>query len=163
MLKNFVSRGFDGRIEVLQEEHQQAVQEQDNRIQAIEYESVGLQSKILAKDQQIAALQWRNVGYLVNEDKNNGITIIAKSNEEADYPYISIYGHHGYRRYKTRVLLACNQGSTLFAERDTPNVILSCNFWREHRLIEVDPNRPRHFRLNATFREQLLAMAIHKT
>ena len=28
----------------------------------------------------------RYVRYLANDDKNNGITIIAKSNEEAEYP-----------------------------------------------------------------------------
>ena len=30
--------------------------------------------------------------YLADEDKNSGITIIAKSNEAAEYPYISICG-----------------------------------------------------------------------
>ena len=36
---------------------QQAVEDRDNRIQAIEYENVGLQGKIRAKDQQIEASQ----------------------------------------------------------------------------------------------------------
>ena len=66
----------------------QTIQEQDNRIQAIQYEKVGLQGKIRAKDQQIATLQRRYVGYLSDEDKNNGISIIAKNNEEAEYPYM---------------------------------------------------------------------------
>ena len=64
--------------------------------------------------------------------KNNGITIIAKSDEAAEYPYISICGQHGCRRHKSRVLLARNQRSTLFAEGDTPNAIATYNFWREH-------------------------------
>ena len=55
------------------------------------------------------------------------------------------------------VLLVRNQGSTLFTE-DTPNAIITYNFWREHRLIVVDPDRPRHFRLNMINREQLLAL-----
>ena len=49
--------------------------------------NVGLQGKIRAKDRQIATLQRRYVGYLSDEDKNDGISIIAKNNEEAEYPY----------------------------------------------------------------------------
>ena len=75
-----------------------------------------------------------------------------------EYLYISISGQHGYRSHKIRVLLARNQGSTLFADGDTPNAIATYNFWREHRLIIVDPNRPRHFKLDAINREQLLAL-----
>ena len=45
---------------------------------AIEYENVSLQDEIKAKDQEIAALQRRYVQYLENEDKNNGVIIIAK-------------------------------------------------------------------------------------
>ena len=100
----------------------------------------------------------RYVGYLTHEDKSNGISIIAKNNEEAEYPYISICGQHGYRRHKTRVLLARNQGSTLFVDSDTPNSIVTFNFWRKHRLIVVDPNKPRHFRLETINQEQLLAL-----
>ena len=43
-----------------------------------EYENVGLQDEIRAKDQQIATLQRRYAGYLSDEDKNNGISIIVK-------------------------------------------------------------------------------------
>ena len=91
----------------------QTIQEQDNRIQAIQYENVGLQGKIR---------------------------------------------QHGYRRHKARVFLARNQGSTLFADGDTPNAIVTYNLWREHRLIVVDPNRPRHFMLDMINQEQLLAL-----
>ena len=105
------------------------LQELDNRIQPIQYEKVGSQGEIRANDQQIATLQRRYVGYLSNEDKNNGISIITKGNEEAEYPYISICGQHDYRRHKVRVLLARNQGSTLFADGDTPNAIVTYNFW----------------------------------
>ena len=110
-------------------ELQQTIQEQGNRIQVIQYENVGLQGKIRAKDQQIAALQRRYVGYLSDEDKNNGTSIIAKNSEEEEYPYISICGQHGYRGHKAKVLLARNQGSTLFADGDTPNAIVTYNFW----------------------------------
>ena len=82
------------------------------------------------------------------EEKNNGISIIAKNSEEEEYPYISICGPHSYRRHKARVLLIRNQGSTLFVDGDTPNAIVTFNIWREHGLIIVDPDRPRHFRLD---------------
>ena len=55
------------------------------------------------------------------------------------------------------MLLARNQGSTLFADGDTPNAIVTYNFWREHRLIVVDPDKPRHFKLDLINEEQFLA------
>ena len=91
------------------------------------------------------------------EDKDNGISIIAKNNEE-EHPYISISGPSCYRRYKTRVLLIHNQGSTLPADGDTSSAIIMFNFWREHGLIIVDPDRPRHFRLDMINHDQLLAL-----
>ena len=156
---------YQERYGKIQEEHQQAIEEKDAAIVLLnddlknrEYENVGLQGEIRAKDQQIAALQRRYLGYLPNEDKSNGISIIAKNNDEAEYPYISICGQHGYRRHKVRVLLTRNKGSTLFADGDTPNAIVTYNFWQEHRLIVVDPNRPRHFRLDTISQEKLLAL-----
>ena len=56
------------------------------------------------------------------------------------------------------MVLTRNKSSTLFADGDTPNAIVIYSFWREHRLIMVDPNRPRHFRLDTTNQEQLLAL-----
>ena len=56
------------------------------------------------------------------------------------------------------MLLTRNKGSTQFADGDTPNAIATYNFWREDRLIVVDPNRPRHFRLDTIGQEQLLAL-----
>ena len=91
------------------------------------------------------------------EDKNNGISIIAKNNEE-EYPYISISGPSCYRRHKTKVLLICNQGSTLFADGDTSNAIIMFNFWQELGLIIVDPDRLRHFKLDMINQNQLLAL-----
>ena len=91
------------------------------------------------------------------EDKDNGISIIATNNEE-EYPYISISGRSCYRMHKVRVLLIRNQGSALFVDGDLPNAIITFNFWREHGLIIVDPDWPRHFRLYMINQEQLLAL-----
>ena len=56
------------------------------------------------------------------------------------------------------MLMTRNKGSTLFADGNTPNAIVTYNFWREDRLIVVDSNRPRHFRLDTINQEQLLAL-----
>ena len=72
------------------------------------------------------------------------------------YPYISIYGQHGYRRHKIWLLLARNEGSTLFTEGDTPNAIVLYKVRQKHRLIVVDQNNPKYFRLDAINWEQLL-------
>ena len=120
----------------MNETHQQTIEEMaatiallNDDLQNRKYENVGLQGEIRAKDQQIAALQRRYVGYLSDEDKINGISIIAKNNEEEEYQYISIYGKHCYRRHKARVLLARNKGRNLFADGDTPNAIVIYDFW----------------------------------
>ena len=84
------------------------------------------------------------VGCLSDEDKNNGISIIEKNNDEAEYPYISICGQYGYRRHKVMVLLTRNKVSALFADEDTLNAFVTYNFWRENEVIIVDPNRPRY-------------------
>ena len=70
-------------IEKIQGEHQQPITDCGNQIQAMQHENTALQVELRAKNQQKAALKKRYVGYLAIEDKNNGIAIIAKSNEEA--------------------------------------------------------------------------------
>ena len=39
---------------------------------------------------------------------------------------------------------------------ETLNAIVTFNLWREHRLIETDPKRPREFRLVNMDQDQLL-------
>ena len=56
------------------------------------------------------------------------------------------------------VMLTCSKGSTLFLDGDTLNAIVTYNFWRRHRMIVVDSNRPMHFRLDTVSQEQLLAL-----
>ena len=71
------------RYEKIQEEHQQPITDCGNQIQPMQHENTALQVELWAKNQQKAALKKRYVGYLAIEDKNNGIAIITKSNEEA--------------------------------------------------------------------------------
>ena len=82
------------------------------------------------KDQEIAASKRRYLSYLANEDKSNGIIIIAKNDEisPAEYPGIFICEQHVNRRHKNRVLFACNKGSTLFADGNASNAIVTYNF-----------------------------------
>ena len=56
------------------------------------------------------------------------------------------------------MLLIRNQGTTLFVDGNTSNAIIMFNFWREHGLIIVDPDRPTHFRLDMRNQDQLLAL-----
>ena len=96
ILKDIVPRGLDARIEEIQRKDQRAIEEKDATITLLnvdlknrEYENVGLQGEIRVKDQQIAALEKFYAAFLSDEDKNNGISIIAKNSDEAEYPYIS--------------------------------------------------------------------------
>ena len=91
----------------------------------------GYKNFLTQKELQIKMSSLLNVSNASNKsnEKYNGVSIIAKNNEEDEYPYISICGQHGYRRHKVRVLLTRNQGSTLFADGDTPNAIVTYYFW----------------------------------
>ena len=132
--------------------------ESENLVRELESNNTGLQGEIRAKDQQIALLEKRYVHYLVEEKKNYGMTIIAKNDESAEYPYISVRGQHGYRKQKKQVVLLKNPRSTEFADGDTPNAIVTYNLWREHRLIETNPQKPRDFKLVNMGENQLLQL-----
>ena len=90
ILKDIVPCGFDAMIEETQEKHRQAIEEEDavtallnDELKSHGYENNNLQVELREKDQQIAALKKRYgsyLSYLANKYKNNGITIIAKSN-----------------------------------------------------------------------------------
>ena len=56
------------------------------------------------------------------------------------------------------MLLIRNQGNALFVDGDTPNAIITFNFWQEHGPIIVDSDRPRHFRIDMINQEQLLGL-----
>ena len=93
-----------------------------------------------------------------DEKKNYGMTIVAKNDATAEFPFISICGQHGYRRQKKRMVMLKNFGSTEFTDKDTPNAIVTYNMWRELGLIETAPNRPRDFRLVNMDQDRLLQL-----
>ena len=82
--------------------------------------------------------------------EQTGITIIAKNYDRADYPFISICGETRYREHKARALIIKHPKSTLFTDYEASNSIVTYNYLRENGLILVDPENPRHFRLNIT-------------
>ena len=55
----------------MEEDYQVAIIDRDSKMQIIHYENVSIQGETRVKDQQMAALQRRYVGYLENDDKNN--------------------------------------------------------------------------------------------
>ena len=140
ILRDVVPRGVN---KLMEEEHQKAIDEKDMQIalldddlvesqdlaRQLEFSNTGMQGEIRAKDQQIAHLEQRYVHLLAEEKKNYGMTIIAKNDESAEYPYISICGQHGYRKQKKWVVLLKNPGSTEFTDGDTPNAIVTYNMW----------------------------------
>ena len=102
ILKDIVRRGFDTRIEEIQEKHRQANEEKDaaiallndnrknhdNQIQAIQYENVALQAqRDVYKDQLqkcediIAHLRTRYVDHAKDPGKDNIVMIIEKNTE----------------------------------------------------------------------------------
>ena len=56
VLEDIIPRGLKDKIRQLQEDHQLAITDRDNQIQAIQYKNVGLQGEIRAKDQTIRDL-----------------------------------------------------------------------------------------------------------
>ena len=134
---------IDKVIDSLRCAHHQAIQQQYNQTKAIHYKNVGLQGGIQTRDRKVV-LQKYHVSYPTNEDRSNGITIIAKNNEPAHYLYIFICRQHNYWKHTTRVLWACNQGSTLFSGGDTSSAIFTYQFFEN---ID-DCNWSGHFKLD---------------
>ena len=115
ILKDIAARGFDVRIEEIEEKHQRAIEEKDaaiallsddlqdrdNQIQAIQYENVTLQAqRDVYKDQLqkcqdiITHLRTRYVDHAKNPGKDNIVMVIEENtNPEEDefyeYPYYS--------------------------------------------------------------------------
>ena len=96
-------------VEKVIQEHQKAINERDMQIamlddnltesqelvRQLDYNNMGLQGEIRAKDQEIARLERRYIPLLEDEKKNYVMTIIAKNSESAEYPFISICEQHG--------------------------------------------------------------------
>ena len=88
----------------------------------------GFSRQDASKDQWTAALQRRYADYRASQDKINGVNIIVKNDEVAEYLYLSKCKQHVYRKLKITVWLARYKGSTLFSDGYMPNTIGTYNF-----------------------------------
>ena len=148
---------------------QQAVEDRDNRIQAIEYENVGLQGEIRAKDQQIEASQnriaklvERYVDYCRNPSNDNIVLIARKHTtpENDKYPNFPYYISRIQRRkqyVKLRWLEWHFPDHEVIVEIDNPNSIHAFNRLEEEEHIERKYN---HFRLLDLTRDDLYRRGI---
>ena len=148
---------------------QQVVEDRDNRIQAIEYENVGLQGEIRAKDQQIEASQnriaklvERYVDYCRNPSNDNIVLIARKHTtpENDKYPNFPYYISRIQRRkqyVKLRWLERHFSDYEVIVELENPNSIHAFNKLEEEEHIERKCN---HFRLLDLTRDDLYPLGI---
>jgi hypothetical protein len=129
--------------------------ERDNKIQSIQYDNVGLQGEIKAKNQEIATFQKQIVPHLGDISKNNGMVIIQKNNDD-EYPYVAICGQQGYVAQKIRNKMLDYPNAQIVVLAETPNAIIHYNWLRERECIVANPNRVRHFRLGDHYTHQRL-------
>ena len=110
---NFTPRGFDARTEETPERHDQAIQERDNQIQTIPYESIGLQHQIETRDQciekcevTITDLRECYVDHAKDPGKYNIIIIVQKCVTFATNKYHDLlYYVSGIQRHKKYIKL----------------------------------------------------------
>ena len=153
----------------LLEDHQQATEERDTRIQAIEYENAGLQGEIRVKDQQIEASQnriaqllERYVDYCRNPGKDNIVIIVRKhttseNDKYHDFPYYISRIQRVKRYVKLRWLERHFPDHEVIVEIDNPNSIHAFNRLEEEEHIERKYN---HFRLLDLTRDDLYRRGI---
>ena len=132
----------------LVEDHQQAITDRDNRIQAIELENVGLQGKIRVKDQQIEASQnkiaelvERYVDHCRNPSKDNIVIIVRKhTTPENDKYHNFLYYISRIQRRKRYVKLRWLEqhfpDHEVVDEIDNPNSIHAFNRFEEEGHVE---------------------------
>ena len=97
MIKEVLPRGFNTLIEEQQQAltaRDQAITERDTRIQKVQYENVGLQGEIRAKDLQIdrcetriTELRKRRVDHTRDPGKDNIIIIVRKHTTQESNKY----------------------------------------------------------------------------
>ena len=126
-------------VEKLQEDHQKAIEERGNRIQAIEYENVGLQGEITAYQAQlqvsqnrITELVERYVDHCRNPSKDNIVIIVRKhatpeNDKYHNFPYYILRIQRRKRYVKLRWLERHFPDHEVIVEIDNPNSIHAFN------------------------------------
>ena len=156
-------------VEKLQEDHQKAIEERDNRIQAIDYENVGLQGEITAYQAQlqvsqnrITELVERYVDHCRNPSKDNIVIIVRKhatpeNDKYHNFPYYILRIQRRKRYVKLRWLERHFPDHEVIVEIDNPNSIHAFNRLEEEEHIERKYN---HFRLLDLTRDDLYRRGI---
>ena len=156
-------------VDKMQEDHQQAITDRNNRVQAIEYENVGLQGEIKAKDQQIEASQnkiaepvERYVDHCRSPSRDNIVIIVRKHTTPENDKYHNLpYYIARIQRRKRYVKLQWLEGHfpdyEVIVEIGNPNSIHAFNRFEEKGHVERKFN---HFRLIDLTRDNLYDMGI---
>ena len=156
-------------VDKMQEDHQNAIEDRYHKIQAIEYENVGLQGEIRAYQAQlqvsqnrIAELVERYVDHCRNPSKDNIVIIVRKHTTPGNDKYhnFSYYISRIQRRkcyIKLRWLELYFPDHEVIVEIDNPNSIHTFNRLEEEEHIERQYN---HFRLLDLTRDDLYRRGI---
>ena len=156
-------------VDKMQEDHQQAITDRNNRVQAIEYENVGLQGEIKAKDQQIEASQHkiaepveRYVDHCRSPSRDNIVIIVRKhttpeNDKYHNLPYYIARIQRRKRYVKLQWLERHFPDYEVIVEIGNPNSIHAFNRFEEKGHVERKFN---HFRLIDLTRDNLYDMGI---
>ena len=156
-------------VDKMQEDHQQAITDRNNRVQAIEYENVGLQGEIKAKDQQIEASQnkiaepvERYVDHCRSPSRDNIVIIVRKhttpeNDKYHNLPYYIARIQRRKRYVKLQWLERHFPDYEVIVEIGNPNSIHAFNRFEEKGHVERKFN---HFRLIDLTRDNLYDMGI---
>ena len=145
ILKDIVPRGFDARIEEIQEKHRQAITDRDNQIQAHKHKILKLNKEIddLLKNRHVA----RHGSF------DNVLCFIKKNSEEVHPYYVIRCQYRQLERYKRWLRLRYPNMEE--ADRcDDPNAIYQWNVFKGE-VIEKPNNYKNHFSLTEEKRELL--------
>ena len=126
---------------------QQAVEDHDNRIQAIEYKNVGLQGEIRPKDQQIEASQERIEDLIANRHVPRSGTIdtvlvVVEKNADEDtkeHKRATNFGKYMLRCQKHAKMPRCDDGNAIHVwNRFKQRVLTKENYFRNHFRLPPD-------------------------
>ena len=155
ILKDIVPRGFDARIEEIQEKHRQAITDRDNQIKALEFRNEEHQQKILKLNEEIDDLiKNRHVprrGYF-----DNVLCFIKKNSEEVHPYYVIRCQYRQLEKYK-RCLKLRYPNMEEAGRCDDPNAIHRWNIFKSE-VIEKPNYYKNHFSLTEEKRELLEAV-----
>ena len=149
-------------VEKVAQEHQKAINEKDMQIAILDDDLTDAQQSVVILEQDNLELQaeverliTRAVPYLENPEKDNGMVVIQKNNDDP-YPYLAVCGQRGYVAQKIQNKLVDYPNGQIVVLAETPNAIVHYNWLRKRGCIIVNPVRVRHFQLGENYTHQRL-------